>query len=187
MKETVANNSFLEIDGQEYEMVPMESRMMASELLTRGSDDESEIMMRFEQPGCSREIPEFVPAEFVIGENQNMLPQFNQYSLQAAPIGPLGVTPDMPNNPYALNANIFGGGLQAVSAPLFGRQYYFDDIDVEDGRKYDDDDIEDIINKVIMYNPNIFRKFMRYGIPYNTAKRMIARIVRVTLIHCDDY
>jgi hypothetical protein len=46
-------------------------------------------------------------------------------------------------------------------------------------RDYDNEG--DILEKIIRYNPGIFRRFAYYGIPFPAARNIVKRIIRLTL------
>ncbi|GLC32161.1 hypothetical protein [Clostridium omnivorum] len=45
-------------------------------------------------------------------------------------------------------------------------------------------DINEILRNIETFNPGILRKLMVYGIPYDTARRIIRRIICLTLDYC---
>ncbi|MBU3090660.1 hypothetical protein K2F40_10640 [Clostridium sp. CM028] len=47
-------------------------------------------------------------------------------------------------------------------------------------------DVESIVRRIERYNPAIFRRLNRCGIPYLEAKEIVRRIVRVTLMYRDE-
>lgn len=47
-------------------------------------------------------------------------------------------------------------------------------------------DIDSIIRKIERYNPAIFRRLIRCGIPYAEAREIVMKIVRVTLMYRDE-
>lgn len=52
--------------------------------------------------------------------------------------------------------------------------------------RYDRHDVRRILYKIQRYNPGIFRRFMRCGVPYYEAKRLVKRIIKLTLLYYDD-
>lgn len=47
-------------------------------------------------------------------------------------------------------------------------------------------DVDAIVRRIERYNPAIFRRLNRCGIPYVEAKEIVRRIVRVTLMYRDE-
>ncbi|MCB2292510.1 hypothetical protein LGK95_03015 [Clostridium algoriphilum] len=47
-------------------------------------------------------------------------------------------------------------------------------------------DVERIVRRIERYNPAIFRRMTRCGIPYLEARELVRRIVRVTLMYRDE-
>lgn len=47
-------------------------------------------------------------------------------------------------------------------------------------------EVERILIKMERYNPWIFRELRMYGIPYQVARRIVKKIIRLTLIYSED-
>ncbi|KYH34472.1 hypothetical protein CLTEP_15200 [Clostridium tepidiprofundi DSM 19306] len=47
-------------------------------------------------------------------------------------------------------------------------------------------DVVRIVRKIERYNPGIYRMMRFYGVPYPVANRLLRRIVRLTLMYYDD-
>ena len=47
-------------------------------------------------------------------------------------------------------------------------------------------DVDFIVKRIERYNPAIFRRLTRCGIPYEEAKEIVRRIVRLTLMYRDE-
>jgi hypothetical protein len=43
------------------------------------------------------------------------------------------------------------------------------------------DDVDDILRKIERNNPGIFRRLVSYGVPYQAARNIVRRIIRLTL------
>ena len=62
--------------------------------------------------------------------------------------------------------------------------------DEEDREKYKDDydynDVRLILMKIQRYNPGIFKALMRTGMPYYEVRRIIRKIIRLTMLYMKD-
>ena len=63
----------------------------------------------------------------------------------------------------------------------------YEDIDEDMTRKKNHcKDANKILMKIEKYNPGIFRYLRMYGVPYPVAKKIIRKIIKVTLMYYDD-
>lgn len=65
---------------------------------------------------------------------------------------------------------------------------YDDDDDDRDkhDEDYDYNDVRLILMKIQRYNPGIFKALMRTGMPYYEVRRIIRKIIRLTMIYMKD-
>ncbi len=66
------------------------------------------------------------------------------------------------------------------------KKKYYDDNKDYYNKDYYDRDVRKILRKIETYNPGIFRYLAMYGVPYNAAKKIIRRVIRLTLMYYDD-
>lgn len=64
-----------------------------------------------------------------------------------------------------------------------GAMPYMVELEEDEEDEKCDDDIDDIVKKIEKHHPEILTILSAYGIPYNTARKIILRIVRLTLKH----
>lgn len=64
-----------------------------------------------------------------------------------------------------------------------GAMPYMVELEEDEEDEKCDDDIEDIVKKIEKHHPEILTILSAYGIPFNTARKIILRIVRLTLMH----
>jgi len=64
----------------------------------------------------------------------------------------------------------------------------YEDMDEDMTRKkeYGPKEINKILMKMEKYNPGIFRYLRMYGVPFTIAKKIIRRIIKVTLMYYED-
>ncbi|WP_461207229.1 hypothetical protein [Clostridium sp. DL1XJH146] len=53
-------------------------------------------------------------------------------------------------------------------------------------KDYYNRDVRRILRKIETYNPGIFRYLAMYGVPYDAARKIVRRIIRLTLMYYDD-
>ncbi len=84
------------------------------------------------------------------------------------------------------NINLPSDGMELQSG--FGFSQY-DDVD-DDRDKYEEDydynDVRLILMKIQRYNPGIFKALMRTGMPYYEVRRIIRKIIRLTMLYMKD-
>ncbi|WBW95877.1 hypothetical protein [Oceanirhabdus sp. W0125-5] len=94
--------------------------------------------------------------------------------------------PGMPSN-----ISMPSGGLGVQGGYDFTEYDDNDDDDDDDDRdkyKYDYDynDVRYILMKIQRYNPGIFKALMRTGMPYYEVRRIIRKIIRLTMMYMKD-
>lgn len=53
----------------------------------------------------------------------------------------------------------------------------------EEELRYNPRDVDEILRKIQRYNPGVFRMLRSYGVPYDEARRICRRIIRLTLTY----
>jgi hypothetical protein len=70
-----------------------------------------------------------------------------------------------------------------VVEPMAMRGYHegYNDYSYATYNYRDYDDADDILEKIVRYNPGIFRRLAAFGIPFPVARNLVRRIIRLTL------
>jgi hypothetical protein len=206
MRKDLDGYSTIEMDNEEYDMVPMEPMMPMNEYIpvnqTIRTNEERYNEERYDEERYNEEQPiNNMPREALCpDDDMEFVPMNNMMPMQCGFI------------PY--------GSMMYMdySMPLMNRQYYmnqqpymneeFNNIEEEDesrkkkkGKKsdydkdkydykkkyhdYDYKDINRIVRMIERYNPGIYRRMRMYGIPYPEANRLVRRIVRLSLMYYD--
>lgn len=184
MNDSSREFSTIVMNDVEYDMIPMESKLSPEDFMTRG-----EMGFR-QQPGINPLSSGSPYTGIPYGLGFPFGPQFmggpaifppGTYSSYDEGMFPIGGEALFYEEDYEVEGN---EREMDNREPQYNKKDYYD----EDYNYKDKDykDIRRIIMKIQRYNPGIFRTLMRYGMPYYEARRLVRRIVRLTLIYEDD-
>jgi hypothetical protein len=70
-----------------------------------------------------------------------------------------------------------------VAEPMAMRSYHedYNNFSYTNYNYRDYDDVDDILEKIVRYNPGIFRRLAFFGIPFPVARNLVRKIIRLTL------
>lgn len=145
---------------EEYDMIPMPMYMQGG-VPGMMPLQMTPIMPDFTSP-MSPQMPEMIPG-MMPSTLPNMMPN-----------------PNMMDVEQMISDNMAGMNMMETE----------DDEDIDENmtrkKKHDTKDVNKILMKIERYNPGIFRYLRMYGVPYPVAKKIIRKIIRVTLIYYED-
>ena len=100
--------------------------------------------------------------------------------LQMTPTAPGFTPPMMQQGPEMIPGMMLNPNMMEIEDD-------YEDIDEDMTRKKNHcKDANKILMKIEKYNPGIFRYLRMYGVPYPVAKKIIRKIIKVTLMYYDD-
>lgn len=177
--------STIVMNDTEYDMVPMESKLSPEDFMARGEMNQQAgidyqgIGIPYSGLPYGTVFPfggEFMGGPFTMP--QGGLPPFGP---GVSPIGEEALL-------YEEEYDEWEGDNREpkYNKPKYKKKGYYDYDDKDYDKDYDYKDIRRIVMKIQRYNPGIFRMLMRYGMPYYEARRLVRRIVRLSLIYGDD-
>lgn len=150
-------------------------------------------MMPMPMPG-GVPVPGIMPVEMPLNMQESMGMQ-GFMPLMMKPVG-LEMSPIMMPN---INSNMMPNMIpsmmnveQMLPTTTAGmnmmEQDDYEDMDEDMTRKkeYGPKEINKILMKMEKYNPGIFRYLRMYGVPFTIAKKIIRRIIKVTLMYYED-
>jgi|GEM_PF-1733624 len=175
----IEDRDIQDIDMREdYEMVPLEPTVCRCGQMNR--------MQSMGMPiGCMQEVNPNVMMNSFMGMNQNIginpwmgMGQFNEGMCRDGfePIGEM--YGDVSINDYE-EENEESSKLDKYEE----KEIYRDQYNRPDPQY---NDVEAIVRRIEKYNPAIFRRLTRCGIPYAEAREIVRRIVRVSLMYRDE-
>ncbi|MFD3157646.1 hypothetical protein ACFIJ5_12385 [Haloimpatiens sp. FM7330] len=152
----------------EYDMVPISSDMMSMQMMPYNYNMQDQMMMQ-----------QMMMQQMMGMQCMSMMPN-TMNSMQCAPMPPM-----MPNEMNSMQCTPM---MPNEMMNEEGMEEYETDSEDEDDMRYKKKprDVNRILRKIEMYNPGVFRMMRSYGIPYPVARRICRRIIRLTLMYCDD-